>query len=138
MSLIKFNENIPLMAINNHYTASINARIEIFVVEVQSILDKINNIEQIVNVLYEEKRWCEEARIVNQSETAQGQNETESINSSVNSSSNVSSEGISCNIWARFKRITDRIMSEKKLTLDGVCNRIAIEISDYGIGKICT
>jgi hypothetical protein len=107
-------------------------------VEVQSILDKINNIEQIVNDLYEEKRWCEEARIVNQSETAQGQNETESINSSVNSSSNVSSEGISCNIWAHFKRITDRIMSEKKLTLDGVCNRIAIEISDYGIGKICT
>ena len=72
------------------------------------------------------------------SETAQGRNETESINSSVNSSSNVSSEGISCDIWTRFKRITDRIMSERKLTLDEVCNRIAIEISDYGIGKICT
>ncbi|CAB4424250.1 unnamed protein product [Rhizophagus irregularis] len=88
-------------------------------------------------ILYEEKRRHEEVQRVNQSETAQGQNETESINSSVNSSSNASSEGISCNIWTRFKRITDRIMSEKKLTLDEVCNRIAIEISDYGIGKIC-
>ncbi|PKY60740.1 hypothetical protein RhiirA4_484803 [Rhizophagus irregularis] len=29
-------------------------------------------------------------------------------------------------------------MTEKKLTLDEVCNRITIEIGDYGIGKICT
>ncbi|RGB30635.1 hypothetical protein C1646_765058 [Rhizophagus diaphanus] len=133
--------------IDSHYTAeiaSINARIEIFITEAQSILDRINSIEQIVNDLYEEKRRREEANRVNlfvssaQSEIAQGQNKTESINSSANSSSNVSSEGISCDVWTRFKRIADRIMAEKKLTLDGVCNRIAIEISDYGIRKICT
>jgi hypothetical protein len=30
-----------------------------------------------------------------------------------------------------------RIIFEKNLTLDEVCNRIAIEISDPTIGKIC-
>ncbi|RGB25645.1 hypothetical protein C1646_723277 [Rhizophagus diaphanus] len=72
--------------VNSHCTAeiaSINARIENFVMEAQSILDRINIIEQIVNDLYEEKKRCEEARIVNQPETAQGQNDTESITSSV-------------------------------------------------------
>ncbi|PKB95145.1 hypothetical protein RhiirA5_437295 [Rhizophagus irregularis] len=87
--------------VNSHCTAeiaSINARIENFVIKAQSILDRINNIEQIVNDLYEEKKHCEKARIVNQPETAQGQNDTESITSSVNSSSNAPSEGVSYNI----------------------------------------
>ncbi|CAB4445876.1 unnamed protein product [Rhizophagus irregularis] len=105
--------------------------------EAQSILDRINNIEQIVNNLYEEKKRCEEARIVNQPETAQGQNDTESITSSVNSSSNAPSEGVSYDIWTRFKQIVERIMNEKNLTLDEACNRISVEITDYGIGKIC-
>lgn len=34
-------------------------------------------------------------------------------------------------------KIVDRIMREKNFNLDEVCSRIAIEISDYGIGKIC-
>ncbi|PKB96623.1 hypothetical protein RhiirA5_434531 [Rhizophagus irregularis] len=120
--------------INNHYTveiALINARIEIFIVEAQSILDRINNIEQTVNDLYEE------AWLVNHSRLLEEQNETETINSAINSLANVSFKTILCGIWTRFKHITDRIMTEKKLTLDEVCNRIAIEISDYGIGKIC-
>ncbi|RGB43378.1 hypothetical protein C1646_749954 [Rhizophagus diaphanus] len=64
--------------INTADIAIINARIEIFVVEAQSILDRINNIEQNVNDLYEEKRRREEANRVNhfvstvQSEIAQG------------------------------------------------------------------
>ncbi|CAB5352226.1 unnamed protein product [Rhizophagus irregularis] len=130
--------------INSHYTAEIaliNARIGIFVAEAQGILDRINNIEQIVN---EEKRRREEANRVNyfmstaQSETAQGQNGTESINSFASSfSSNISSEGVSYDIWTRFKQIVNRIMAEKNLTLDEACNRIAVEINDYGIGKIC-
>ncbi|CAB5360380.1 hypothetical protein RhiirA1_473278 [Rhizophagus irregularis] len=91
--------------------------------EAQSILDRINNIEQIVNNLYEEKRRREEANRDNyfmstaQSETAKKQNETESIISSDNSSSNISSEGVSYDIWSRFKQI--------------------VEINDYSIGKIC-
>ncbi|PKK59069.1 hypothetical protein RhiirC2_795361, partial [Rhizophagus irregularis] len=60
--------------------------------EAQSILVRINNIEQIVNDLYEEKRLREEANrdkyfmSTAQSETAKKQNETESIISSDNSS----------------------------------------------------
>ncbi|PKY43695.1 hypothetical protein RhiirA4_457750 [Rhizophagus irregularis] len=46
----------------------------------QSILDRINNIEKVVNDLYEEKRRREEAQRANQ-------NETESVNSSASSSS---------------------------------------------------
>lgn len=60
-----------------------------------------------------------------------------SIASSVNSSCNISSEGVSCDIWTHFKQIVDRIMCEKKLTLDEVYNRIAIEITDYDTGKVC-
>ncbi|CAB4411778.1 unnamed protein product [Rhizophagus irregularis] len=111
--------------------------------EAQSILVRINNIEQIVNDLYEEKRLREEANrdkyfmSTAQSETAKKQNETESIISSDNSSSNISSEGVSYDIWTRFKQIVGRIMIEKNLTLDEACNRIAVEINDYGKGKIC-
>ncbi|UZO11244.1 uncharacterized protein OCT59_002815 [Rhizophagus irregularis] len=133
----KFNERLTaeMNKINSHYTAEvilINARIGILALaflrnaaEAQSILDRINNIEQTVNDLYEE------ARLVNQSRLLEEQNETETINSAVNSLSNVSSEGISCDIWTRFKCITDRIMTEKKFTLDEACNRIAVEINDY-------
>ncbi|CAB4412175.1 unnamed protein product [Rhizophagus irregularis] len=140
------NTEINNAEINNHHTAeiaSINARIEIFTMEAQSILVRINNIEQIVNDLYEEKRLREEANrdkyfmSTAQSETAKKQNETESIISSDNSSSNISSEGVSYDIWTRFKQIVGRIMIEKNLTLDEACNRIAVEINDYGKGKIC-
>jgi hypothetical protein len=55
-------------------------------------------------------------------------NETKSINSSA--SSNISSEGVSYDIWTRFIKIVDRIMNEKNLTLDEVCNRTAVEICD--------
>ncbi|PKY53722.1 hypothetical protein RhiirA4_472086 [Rhizophagus irregularis] len=114
MSLINFNENIPFMVTSSFFIEKISALIGIAIImytvaQAQSILDKINNIEQNVNDLYEEKRRREEANRVNhhfvstvQSEIAQG------------------------------------IMNEKNLTLNEVCNRIAIEISDYGIRKICT
>lgn len=105
----------------------INARIGIFVAEAQGILDRINNIEQIVN---EEKRRREEAQRTIQ-------NDTGSITPSINSSSNISSEGISYDIWSRFIKIVDRIIFEKNLTLDETCNRIAIEISNCAIGNIC-
>ncbi|PKK61572.1 hypothetical protein RhiirC2_791617 [Rhizophagus irregularis] len=65
-------------------------------IKAQGILDRINNNEQAVYDLYEDKRRYEEAR-----------------------------------------RIVDRIMREKNFNLDEVCSRIAIEISDYDIGKIC-
>ncbi|PKC14086.1 hypothetical protein RhiirA5_409827 [Rhizophagus irregularis] len=38
---------------------------------------------------------------------------------------------------AKKKNIVDKIMREKNFNLDEVCSRIAIEISDYDIGKIC-
>ncbi|GES97182.1 hypothetical protein GLOIN_2v1486303 [Rhizophagus clarus] len=89
---------------------------------------EINKISSNYIAEIAQKRRREEANSVNH-------NETGSINSSA--SSNISSEGVLCDIWTRFTRIVHSIMIEKNLTLDEVCNRVAIEISDYGIGKIC-
>lgn len=52
----------------SNFTAEITL-IKIFVAEAQGILDRINNIEQAVYDLYEDKRRYEEARRVNQIET---------------------------------------------------------------------
>ncbi|PKK63105.1 hypothetical protein RhiirC2_789383 [Rhizophagus irregularis] len=145
MSLINFNEN-PFMALTSSFLIE---KISILMViaiilhavkqkisdeinsQAQCILDRINNIEKVVNDLYEEKRRREVVQRTNP-------NETKSINSSTSSySSNIQSEGVSYDIWSRFIKIADRIIFEKNLALDEVCNRIAIEISDSGVGKIC-
>lgn len=57
---------------------------------------------------------------------------------SVSSSSNISFKGITHNIWTCFKQIVDRIITEKKLTLNEICINISSDINYYRMEKICT
>jgi glycyl-tRNA synthetase alpha subunit len=68
-SSLKHEINEKINKIQSKFTAEIaliNARFEIFVAETQGILDRINNIEQAVYDLYEEKRRYEGSNRVNQ------------------------------------------------------------------------
>ncbi|CAG8607567.1 18125_t:CDS:2 [Rhizophagus irregularis] len=117
--------------------ASINARIEILPWRRQAFsIELITSSKSLMISMNE--RLAAQPRLLNkESETAKKQNETESIISSDNSSSNISSESVSYDIWTRFKQIVGGIMTEKNLTLDEACNKIAVEINDYGKGNIC-
>ncbi|PKC54836.1 hypothetical protein RhiirA1_429769 [Rhizophagus irregularis] len=98
--------------INSHYTAEvtlINARIGIFFAEAQGILDRINSIEKIVNDLYEDKK--KQIELI--TSLVQLNRRFPKGRMKRNQLLHPSTEGISCDIWTRFKQIVGRIMTEK-------------------------